>query len=390
MATKPVKFGLFGNEFPPMEAALESFRRADRHGWQFLDLPDQIMSTHPLGMLTAPVPSADPAAPTSFYSEAWFGSMEMCAAASVLTENLEILLAVIDPLRRSPAVMAQEMMTLQHMSKGRMTFAIGAGEEKQFKPFGEVRTKPFTRLEEAAAIWQTLWQSGGEPITRESEFWPLTDAIFPIPAWEGGPPQLLFVGGGPRIQRLAGTVGNGWLTYLPGGSGNDNAWLADYIRGIREHAEKVGRDPEALRFNAQVVTVLAEDDKTAWELARHPNPGWIAVTAASIDASKTWEKWGFEHPLGNFNWAQDINPMLATPERVAEMTAEIPEQVTDFALVWGGPQRVAGRVQEMIDAGINEVSFFNMAASAEPEYGRHWAEQISQVITLLGGEPLRP
>jgi phthiodiolone/phenolphthiodiolone dimycocerosates ketoreductase len=388
MGANPVKFGLFGNEFPPMDAALESIRRAEAQGWQFLDLPDQIMSTHPLGMLRSPVPAGDPSTPTSFYGEAWFGSMEMCAAASVLTENIEILLAVIDPLRRSPAVMAQSMMTLQHMSKGRMTFAIGAGEEKQFAPFGEERSKPFTRLEEAVSVWRTLWESGGQPVSRDSEFWPLRDAIFPIPTWESGPPQLLFVGGGPRIQRLAGTMGNGWLTFLPGGAGNDYAWMADYIRGIREHAEKAGRDADALRFNAQVVSVLAEDDKTAWELARHPNPGWIAVTCASIDSSKTWEKWGFEHPLGEFNWAQDINPMIASPERVAEICADIPEQVTDFALVWGGPERVADRVQEMVDAGINEVSFFNMAASADPEYGAHWSHQINEVIKLLGGSPL--
>ena len=42
----------------------------------------------------------------------------------------------------------------------------------------------------------------------------------------------------------------------------------------------------------------------------------------------------------------------------------------------------------MIDAGINEVSFFNMAASADPQYAVHWDEQISQVIELLGGSPL--
>lgn len=390
MSGKKVKFGVFGNEFPPMDAALKSLPRAEAQGWQFIDLPDQIMSTHPQGMLTNPVPAADPSAPTSFYGDAWFGSMEMCAAAAVLTENIEILLAVIDPLRRSPAVMAQGMMTLQHMSKGRMTFAIGAGEEKQFKPFGEVRSKPFARLEDAVSIWKTLWESGGEPVSRESEFWPLTDAIFPIPMWESGPPELLLVGGGPRIQRLAGTVGNGWLTYLPGGAGCDYDWLADYIRGMKEHAEKVGNDPDAMRFNAQVVTVLAEDDKTAWELARHPNPGWIAITCASIDSSKTWEKWGFKNPLGDFNWAQDINPMLATKDRVVEMVTGIPDQVTDFALVWGGPERVADRVQEMIDAGINEISFFNMAASAEPEYGKHWGEQISQVVKLLGGDPILP
>jgi hypothetical protein len=42
----------------------------------------------------------------------------------------------------------------------------------------------------------------------------------------------------------------------------------------------------------------------------------------------------------------------------------------------------------MIDADINEVSFFNMAASAEPEYAVHWDGQISTVIELLGGAPL--
>ena len=60
----------------------------------------------------------------------------------------------------------------------------------------------------------------------------------------------------------------------------------------------------------------------------------------------------------------------------------------DFALVWGGPERVAQRVQEMIDAGINEISFFNMAASADPEYAVHWDRQISDVIQRLGGKPL--
>jgi phthiodiolone/phenolphthiodiolone dimycocerosates ketoreductase len=311
--------------------------------------------------------------------------MEMCAAAAVLTSRPEILLAVIDPLRRSPAVMAQGMMTLQHMSGGRMTFAIGAGEQKQFEPFGEKRDKPFGRLEEAVNTWLTLWNSEGKPVSRESEFWPLKDAIFPIPMHDAGRPGLLMVGGGPRVQRLAGTLGDGWLTYLPGGSSNDNEWMAEYIEGIRKHATEAGRDASKLRFNAQVVTVLAEDDDKAWELARSPNPGWIALTASSIDASKSWEKLGFKHPLGDFHWASNINPMLATPEEAAKLTDSIPDEITDFALVWGGPERVAKRIQEMIDAGINEVSFFNMAGSADPEYAANWQTQIAEVVERLGG-----
>ena len=135
-----VKFGLIGAMYPPMDKALESIPRAEKLGWRFIDFPDQMTSTNPSGMLKPPVSASDPGAPTSFFSDVFFGSMEMCAAAAVLTREMEILLAVIDPLRRSPAVMAQEMMTLQHMSNGRMTFAIGAGENKQFEPYGEVRS----------------------------------------------------------------------------------------------------------------------------------------------------------------------------------------------------------------------------------------------------------
>jgi phthiodiolone/phenolphthiodiolone dimycocerosates ketoreductase len=374
--------------FPPIGPALESVRRVEQEGWDFVDYPDQIMSPHPLGLLPPPVPAADPSAPTSYFGEAWFGSMEMCAAASVLTDRLGILLAVIDPLRRSPAVMAQEMMTLQHMSGGRIAFAIGAGEQKQFLPFGETRDKPFARLEEAVKTWIALWESGGQPFSRESEFWPLKDAIFPLPMHEVGPPELLFVGGGPRIQRLSGTIGNGWSTYLPGGSSNDNEWLKEYLDGIKEHAEKAGKDPSKLRLNAQVVTVLAETDDKAWELAREPSPGWIALTASSIDASKSWGKLGFEHPFGDFHWASDVNPMLATYEQAAKLAAEIPDEITDFAIAWGGPERVAARIQEMIDAGINEVSFYNMAASADPEHGAKWSELASDVVVRLGGKAL--
>src|SRR5206468_3227304 len=136
----------------------------------------------------------------------------------------------------------------------------------QFEPYGEQRTKPFTRLEEAVHTWIALWESGGEPISRESEFWPLRDAVFPIPMPESGRPDLLFVGAGDRIKRLAGAVGEGWLTYLPGGSGNDNLAMKGLIDDIKQTAADAGRDPDALRFNAQVVTVLAEHDAKAWEL----------------------------------------------------------------------------------------------------------------------------
>jgi alkanesulfonate monooxygenase SsuD/methylene tetrahydromethanopterin reductase-like flavin-dependent oxidoreductase (luciferase family) len=324
-----VRFGVMGNMFPPIDQCLESMRRAEAAGWDFIDFADQIQSTHPLGMLKSPQPASDPALPTSLWHDAWYGSLEMCSVASVLTKDVGIFLGVIDALRRSPAVMAQEMATVAELSKGRARFAVAAGEEKQFAPYGE------------------------------------------------------------KVLRLAGEVADGWMTYLPGGVGNDLDKLAETVDAVKRIAADAGRDPDRLAFNAQVILALGENDEQGWEYARHPNNGWLAITAASIDSSNTWERMGYENPLGNFTWSKDMRVTLLTPEIVADMTRNVPDEMTDASVVWGGPERVAKRVQAFIDAGINEISFFNMAASIDPESGLSWEGLVSQVMTACGHPGLR-
>jgi len=76
---KPVKFGLIGAMYPPMQKTLESIPRAEKLGWKFIDFPDQITSTNPRGMLTNPVSKSDPGAPSSFFSDTFFGSMRRCS-----------------------------------------------------------------------------------------------------------------------------------------------------------------------------------------------------------------------------------------------------------------------------------------------------------------------
>jgi len=231
--TRQLKIGLCGRMFPPADDALVSAQRAEALGWDFINYPDQLSGTHPTGLLQTPVAGGDPTAPNGMYSDVWYGSFEMCTAAAVLTRDIDIMLAVVDPLRRSPALMAQEMATLQHLSKGRMTFALGSGEAKQFEPYGETRTKPIGRLEESIRYFNALWQSRGEPVSRASEFWPLTNAVFPIPQFEGRDPDLLIVGGTERLLRLAGELCAGWLTFLPGGAMDDAGLLADMITDVK-------------------------------------------------------------------------------------------------------------------------------------------------------------
>jgi phthiodiolone/phenolphthiodiolone dimycocerosates ketoreductase len=375
--------------FPPIDDALASIPRVEAAGWDFINFPDQLTGTHPPGMLRTPITAEDPSAPRGMYNDIWYGSFEICAAAAVLTSDLEILLAVVDPLRRSPSLMAQEMATLNHLSKGRIAFAIGSGEAKQFEPYGEKRVKPLAKLEESVRIWKALWESDGQPISRDSEFWPLTNARFPVPQFDAKNPQILIVGGTDKLLTLAGEECDGWLTFMPGGTMDDTDLLAQQIQTVKAAARGAGRDPDELRFACQIFASVAETDGEAWDLARRGPVGWLGVIGASIAGGAAWKKWGYEHPFGDFNWAK--NSMDVTQISAAQALAlveKVPDEVLDHSCVWGSPERVAHRLQTYVGAGVTEIALFNFAAAAEPEYGAKWDALASDVMVRLGHAPL--
>ena len=383
-----LKVGICGRMFPPADDAMASIPRVEALGWDFINYPDQLSGTHPTGMLRTPVLPHDPSAPAGMYSDIWFGSFEMCAAAAALTDTIDIMLAVVDPLRRSPALMAQEMATLHHLSNGRVTFALGSGEAKQFEPYGETRVKPIGRLEESIRTFKALWESSGQPISRESEFWPLTNAVFPIPQYQLRNPELLMVGGSDKLLRLTGELCDGWLTFMPGGTMDDVGLLAEMISAVKVHAANAGKDPEQMRFVAQVFASIAATDARAWELARKPPVGWLGVIGAAIAGGDAWKKWGYEHPFGEFNWAKDMDITKVTAEQAAQLVDRVPDEILDHTCVWGSPERVAARLQTYVDAGINEISLFNFAAAAEPDHALEWNRLGSEIRQRLGVSPL--
>jgi phthiodiolone/phenolphthiodiolone dimycocerosates ketoreductase len=388
---RTLKAGLLAPAFPPVKAALEAVRRAERMGWDFVDYPDQLVSTNPYGQLGhRPVPASDPSLPSGFFCDEWMASLPMCAAAAVATERIPIIVGVIDPLRRAPALMAQELLTLDHLAGGRTTFAIGSGEAKQFRPYGISRSKPITRMVEAIAVWRALWNFDGSPLVRPSEFFPLDNAVFPLRPFEGRSPSLLAVGAGEKVFSLAGGVCDGWLTYLPAGLGDDYSLIAEAISAIKAIAEAHGRDPDALRFNAMVNVALADTDDKAWEMVRHPVCAWISMAVAGLSSGQTWAQFGYDNPLGNdFTWARDMDALVVDAAEVPAMADRVPDEIADRVYVWGTPERAADRLQRMVDAGITEICFMNVAAGADPEYAATFNRLASDVLVRLGHAPLR-
>jgi phthiodiolone/phenolphthiodiolone dimycocerosates ketoreductase len=384
-----VRFGTLGQIYPSARQSLRVAALAEKQGWDFLGYPDQMGSTHPEGVVPDSVaPSPTDVAVTGGLANRWFGPLPLMGATAMATNTIELQCQVIDPLRRSPSVFAQEAVTIDHLTEGRASFCIGSGEDKQFAPFGERRTKPAERMREAVRVMNALWDSPCAPISRDSVFWPLTDAVFPLPLYRDRKPQVLIVGGGLAIHELAGELCAGWYTYLPG-SGDPEAIRAT-VTTIRSSAERAGRNPDDLRFGALLLLSLAENDEIAWGFARTPPLAWASCWTSGIQSGQTWKQWGFEHPFGSeASWPKNMKVGTAVSlDLINSLPARVPDVVTERTIIWGGPQRVSERIQPYLDAGITEVTFLNMVSWSDPAYGSHFAKHASQVIALLGGKPL--
>jgi len=134
-----------------------------------------------------------------------YAAMPVLAMVAASTERLRVGTFVLNVCLRHPAVLAQDLATLDALSGGRLEIGLGAGWNKPehdaigipFEPVG-VRIK---RLTEAIAILKGCFAEG--PFSFSGEYYTIThhDAT-PKPAQRPHPPIFLG-GGGKRLLTLA-------------------------------------------------------------------------------------------------------------------------------------------------------------------------------------------
>ena len=111
-------------------------------------------------------------------------------AARNRVRRLRLGVCVTDASRRNPAVTAQAAATLHLLTRGRAILGIGVGEREGNEPYGVEWTKLVARFEEAVATIRTLWGSAGEPVSRDSPYFPLRNAVFDLPPYRGKWPEI--------------------------------------------------------------------------------------------------------------------------------------------------------------------------------------------------------
>ncbi|WP_203784512.1 LLM class flavin-dependent oxidoreductase, partial [Asanoa ferruginea] len=118
-------------------------------------------------------------------------ALTMLAALAPATETVTLGTGALLPFLRRPVQAAQSLASIDLLSGGRLTVAVGAGFPGRFgRPFYTLSEVPwarrFTRLDETVALWRALWGGAGSFEGELLRFTDLPPALKPYRA--GGPP----------------------------------------------------------------------------------------------------------------------------------------------------------------------------------------------------------
>jgi len=163
--------------------------------------------------------------------------------ASTRTVGVGISVMVI-PLRQ-PVVLARQLGTLDHLSRGRVSFGVGiGGVMEEYDAVGVDRTRRGARADEYLEAMKRLWTE--EQASYSGKFISFPQIYCsPKPVQPGGLP--LWIGGhtDATLDRVA-RFGVG----LAAGS-TPPARAADLLARLREKAARVGRDPKSVGILVQ-------------------------------------------------------------------------------------------------------------------------------------------
>ncbi|GLW10994.1 luciferase [Microtetraspora sp. NBRC 13810] len=188
----------------------------------------------------------------------WHAAVPLLAAAAVSTSRVRLGTQVATPNYRHPVTFAKEIMTLDHLTGGRLDIGVGAGAEG---PDSAVLGGPEYGIPERAARFAEWLSLLDHLLTHDVSTvrGPRFSAVEArqIPGCVQRPRVPLTVAAaGPGALRLAAGYGQAWVTYGPYRRRTDpDDWfkaLGEQSEALTEALAARGRPASALRRIAQI------------------------------------------------------------------------------------------------------------------------------------------
>ncbi len=208
-------------------AALDMTEWADRLGCVSIAVSEHHGS--PDGYLPSPIP--------------------MLAAMAARTTNVRFLVAALIAPFHDPLRLAEDMVVLDNLSKGRVDLIVAGGYvHEEFAMFDVPMNERPQRVTETVTTLRAAFS--GEPFEYRSR----TVHVTPPPFRPGGP-SILLGGSSEPAARRAARIADGFIPSVP------EVW--DFYR---DEVQKRGRpDPGPSPIGETRVVALAEDPETGWE-----------------------------------------------------------------------------------------------------------------------------
>jgi probable F420-dependent oxidoreductase len=222
-----------------------------------------------------------------------FDPVVILTYAAAVTTKIRLGASVLVLPVHDPRWVAHQWATLDTVSNGRATMGVGIGRPNHYQEFEISPEGRVSRFREMLEVIRALWSN--EHVTHDGRFFHLEKARLglrpvqkPLPIWMGV--------GHPDAIRRAAKLSDGWM-------GAGGSTMADFHRSIpilREALEKAGRDPTAFPISKRIFMMV--DDST--EKARTALHRWYSEV--------------YHNPEGT-----ETSGLYGTPEHIAERLEEL-------------------------------------------------------------------
>lgn len=369
-----VEFGAPGVIMPPFEKVLEQAERAEAKGYAAVWWPCHLMGWHPQSIWR---PEVSPLARTQKNADTYLDPVATIAAVGVRTTRIRLGIGVTDVIRRHPAMLAQAILTLDHITRGRVILGLGSGERLNITPYGLDFHQPVARLEEGVKIIRLLWESGGKPVDFEGRFWRLDRAVLGLEPYQGRCPPIWIAAHGPRMLQLTGRYGDGWLPTKMA-----PAEYREKLAQIRRAAREAGRDPEAIT-PGMLAYVLVDEDRAAVDRMME---SLLVKGLCLLLPAETFARLGYDPPLGSgVGGFHDYIPARLGYEEALAAIRRVPREIVRYFTLHGTPEDIAEQIRQLVEVGLRHLVLWNITPFGDPARTRASFQALDRVRALFSG-----
>jgi F420-dependent oxidoreductase-like protein len=200
----------------------------------------------------------------------------LLAALGAATSRIRLGTLVTGMTHRHPAVLATEVVTVDHVSGGRVELAVGAAwnveEHTELGiPFPPIAER-MERLEEGVQVMRLLMT--GERVAFEGKHFRLQDALYrPKPVQQPHPPIWIGGTGKRMLLPIAGRQADVWH-----GGADAPEGYADLSAIVERAAEQAGRDPAwILRASDLSISEPWDEVKRSYAWMREAGVGYLVI-----------------------------------------------------------------------------------------------------------------